>query len=113
MTNQDLVFYVQLHLKPEYAAEWKAMFTELAEHMSKEEAFVSCVLHQDIQDENRYTLYERWRESSVEDFIAHQVTTKEYRHVYEERLPALLQTPRTASMVRYMQEWQSAEAKRK
>ncbi len=79
------------------------------ERMAEEEAFVSCTLHQDVQDENRYTLYERWREPSVESFIANQVTAKSYRHVYEERLPAWLQTPRTASVVRYVQEWRGSK----
>ena len=105
MLEQDLVFYVQLHIKPECAQEWKTALTDLIERMAEEEAFVSCTLHQDVQDENRYTLYERWRELSIESFIANQVTAKSYRHVYEEHLPAWLQTPRTASVVRYVQEW--------
>lgn len=105
MSEQDLVFYVQLHVKPECVSEWKASLADLIERMAKEEAFISCTLHQDVQDENRYTLYERWHEASVESFIANQVTAKAYRHAYEASLPGWLQTPRTASIVRYVQEW--------
>ncbi|WP_076592709.1 putative quinol monooxygenase [Herminiimonas arsenitoxidans] len=109
MVKQDLVFYVQLHIKPEYVQEWKTAVTALIEQMAKEEAFVSCTLHQDVQDENLYTLYERWSEASVETFMANQVTATTYRQAYEERLPTWLQTPRTASVVRYVQEWRSSK----
>lgn len=105
MGDRDLVFYVQLHLKPEHVQEWQQALSELAEKMAQEETFVSCTLHQDVQDANRFTLYERWREASVEAFMQHQVTDKPYRQIYETHLPQWLQTPRTASVVRHMQEW--------
>ncbi len=108
MDDRDLVFYVQLHVKPECVQEWQDALTELAACMAQETAFVSCTLHRDVEDENRFTLYERWREPSVDAFIRHQVTDKPYRQAYEERLPAWLQTPRTASVVRYVQEWRAA-----
>jgi len=71
--------------------------------MAQEPAFVSCRLHQDVWDENLFTLYERWREPSVKAFIQHQVTENPYRQIYEEKLPGWLSQPRTASVVRALQ----------
>lgn len=62
-------------------------------------------MHQDAQDANRFTLYERWSEPSVEAFIKNQLEAKSYRKAYEEKLPTLLETPRTASVLSYVQEW--------
>lgn len=68
MASTDLVFYVRLHVRPERVEEWKAAVGEVIERMSKEDAFVSCYLHQDSADPNLFTLYERWAEPSVTIF---------------------------------------------
>lgn len=43
MLEQDLVFYVQLHVKAECVPEWKAALTDLIEQMAREDAFVRCI----------------------------------------------------------------------
>jgi quinol monooxygenase YgiN len=103
MANSDLVFYVKLHVRPERVEEWKRAFTELVELMSLEDAFVACYLHRDAQDPNLFTLYERWNEASVEDFLKHQM--KPYRVAYDAKLLALLQRPREPAVLLPIGEW--------
>lgn len=105
MPDGDLVFYVKLDLRPERVSEWEAAVLDLIERMSKESAFVSCSLQQDASDPTCYTLYERWREPSVEAFLKHQLEGKEYRQAYEARLPALLRAPRVTTVLRHVREW--------
>jgi quinol monooxygenase YgiN len=78
---------------------------EVIDHMSQESTFVTCYMHQDAQDAHRFTLYERWREPSVDAFVKHQLEAKNYRKAYEDKLPALLQSPRTVSILQYVKEW--------
>jgi quinol monooxygenase YgiN len=106
MANSDLVFYVKLHVKPECVEEWKHAVNEIAERMSHEDAFVACYLHQDMQDPNLFTLYERWSESSVDAFLKNQM--KPYRQAYEAKLPALLQRPREPAVLSPLGEWHKA-----
>jgi quinol monooxygenase YgiN len=101
----DLVFYVKLELKRECVSEWKAAVTTVIELMSREAAFVSCSLQQDADDPLSYTLYERWREPSVEAFVRNQFEGKEYRQAYETNLPGWLRAPRTTSVLWHLQEW--------
>ncbi len=102
-TNDELVFYVTLHLKPECVQQWRQAFDSILEQMSKEEAFVSCHLHQDASDATRFTLYERWAEPSVEAFLQHQM--KPYRMQYDSRLEELLQRPREAQILVPLGQW--------
>jgi quinol monooxygenase YgiN len=61
---------------------------------------------QHAQNHNRnFMLYERWRESSFEAFIKNQFKAKSYRTAYEEKLPALLASPRTTSVLNTVEEW--------
>jgi quinol monooxygenase YgiN len=106
MANSDLVFYVKLQVKPDCVEEWQRAFAEIVELMSQEEAFVSCYLHQDTQDPNLFTLYERWNERSVEDFLKHQM--KPYRLAYDAKLPALLERPREPAVLVPIREWHKA-----
>ena len=104
MTSSDeLVFIVQLHLKPECVEDWKRAVIELIDRMSLEDAFVTCLLDQATEDPNVFTLYERWREPSLEAFVRNQM--KDYRKRYEEVLPDLLQAPRKAMTLRPLQAW--------
>jgi quinol monooxygenase YgiN len=105
MGASDLVFYVKLDLKPEHVEEWKTAVTDLIDRMSKEAAFVSCSLQQGTEDPASFTLYERWREPSVEAFVRNQFEGKSYRQAYEARLPGMLRTPRQTSVLRHVQEW--------
>lgn len=109
MPSSDLVFYVQFQVKPECVQDWKNAVTEVIDHMSTESTFVTCYMHQDAQDANRFTLYERWREPSVEAFMQNQLEVKSYRKAYEDKLPTLLEHPRTASILSYVKEWRQAQ----
>lgn len=75
--------------------------------MATEETFVSCLLEQAVDDPCAFTLYERWREPSVDVFVARQMN-KADRRAYEERLPTLLRRPRHAAVRRHLGEWRSA-----
>ena len=103
MGNSDLVFFVQLHIKPERVDEWKNALTHLIDRMSEEPAFVTCFWDQSTDDPNLFTLYERWREASVDEFIRNQM--KGYRKAYEDLLPGMLQTPRSTMILKPIQEW--------
>ena len=103
MPGKDLVFFVQLHIKLERVEEWKRSVVALIDRMSQEDAFVKCLLDQSVEDPHLFTLYERWREPSPEAFLKNQM--KEYRRAYEEMLPGLLQTPRTAMILSPVREW--------
>ena len=104
MTSNHLTFYVQLHVKPEHIIEWKELLQGVLEKMSLEDTFVSCTLHQSLENEYLFTLYERWDEPSVDSFVSSQMS-KEYRRLYEERLAELLESPRTASIAVSLQTW--------
>jgi quinol monooxygenase YgiN len=103
MANDELVFYVKLYVKPECIDAWKDAVHEIIEAMSEEEAFVSCFLHQDSQDQTQFTLYERWREPSVVAFLEHQ--TKPYRIAYDAKLEHLLQRPREPQVLKPLGQW--------
>ena len=103
MANSDLVFYVKLHVKPECVEEWKRAVNQVIELMSTEDTFVTCYLHQDQQDKNLFTIYERWSEPTVDSFLKNQM--KPYRRDYEAKLPALLQRPRETSILAPLGEW--------
>jgi len=101
--GDELAFFMQLHLKPERVDEWKRAVMKLIDRMSQEDAFVTCLLDQSTEDPNMFTLYERWREPSLEAFVQNQM--KDYRKRYEEMLPDLLQVPRKAMLLRPVREW--------
>jgi quinol monooxygenase YgiN len=103
MAAAELAFYVRIHVRPECVSQWRREVDVVIEHMSREDAFVSCYLHQDAQDPNLFTLYERWNEPSVEAFLRNQ--DKPYRQAYEAKLPALLQRPREAAVLVPLAEW--------
>lgn len=103
MDNNDLVFYVRLHVKPEQVEAWLAAVREICAQMAKEPEFVACHLHRDAQDPTRFSLYERWREPSVEAFLANQA--KPYRAAYEARLPDMLQGPREPAVLVPLDSW--------
>lgn len=103
MPESDLVFYVKLFVEPDKVDEWKSAVYEVVNQMSKEDAFISCHLHQDMQDESLFTLYERWAEPSVESFLQNQM--KPYRIEYDNKLPSLLQRPREPQVLKALGHW--------
>ncbi|MBW4579460.1 MAG: antibiotic biosynthesis monooxygenase [Tildeniella nuda ZEHNDER 1965/U140] len=109
MPDRDLVFYVQFQVKPDCVQEWKDAVVEVINHMAKENTFVTCYMHQDTQDANRFTLYERWCESSVEAFVQNQLQAKSYRKAYEEKLPNWLELLRETSVLSCVNEWQQIQ----
>jgi quinol monooxygenase YgiN len=66
---------------------------------------VSCLMDQSTEDPNKFTLYERWREPSMEAFLRNQM--KEDRQVYAERLPSFPRSPRTTMVLRSVRAWQN------
>ncbi len=72
------MFYVQLEVKPDRIDEWRRAVDDVIERMSAEDAFVACYLHRDAHDACLFTLYERWREPSVEAFLANQMKPYEW-----------------------------------
>ncbi|NGM88741.1 hypothetical protein G5B35_15655 [Parapusillimonas sp. SGNA-6] len=103
MSSEDLIFYVKLYVRPDRVDEWKEAVTTVIEEMSKEDAFVSCDLHQDAHDEHLFTLYEKWAEPSVEAFLQNQM--KPYRVAYEAKLERLLQRPREPQVLKLLRQW--------
>lgn len=105
MPSSHLVFYVQFQVKPECVQAWKDAVMEVIDYMSTESSFVACYMQQDLQDPNRFTLYEQWNEPSVEAFMQNQFEAKNYRKAYEEKLHTFLERPRTASFMSLIKEW--------
>ena len=103
--SKELAFYVNFHVKEEFVEKWKRAAREVIDQMSEEDTFILCYMHQDVQEPNKFTLYERWAEPSMEAFIENQLNTKEYRKKYEEILPEMLENPRTFSVLNTLQEW--------
>jgi len=108
MSRDDLVFYVKLYVKPDRVQEWKEAVHTIVEQMSKEDAFISCYMHQDANDRTLFTLYERWTEPSVDAFLKNQM--KPYRVAYDAKLEALLQRPREAQVLLPLGQWQKRDA---
>lgn len=105
----DLVFYVKYHIKPEYVEEFQEHLFVLVDNMAKESTFVSAFVHQDTEDSNRFSMYERWSEASKEDFMTYQMASKAYRRIYEQRLPDMSNTPRKIHILRPMAFWASTQ----
>jgi hypothetical protein len=55
-SDDELVFIVQLHLKPERVEDWKRAVIELIDRMSQEDTFVTCLLDQRTEDPNMSTV---------------------------------------------------------
>ena len=103
MTNDELVFYVKLHVKPECLAQWREAFDGIVAEMSREPEFRACYLHRDASDPCQFTLYERWAEPSVESFLRNQM--KPYRVAYDVRIEPLLQRPREPQVLQPLGAW--------
>lgn len=109
MSSGDLAFYVQFQVKPECVQEWKDAVMEVIDNMSTESTFVTCYMDREVQNPNRFTLYECWNEPSFEAFMQNQVEAKSYRKAYEEKLPTLLEHPRTVSILNHVKEWHQTQ----
>src|SRR5690606_27210997 len=101
--NDDLVFYVKLHDKPQDVDEWREACHTIVEQRCREGAIVSCYLHQDASDETLFSPYERWAEPSGEALRKHQM--KRYRVEYDAKVERLLQRPREAQILVPLGQW--------
>jgi quinol monooxygenase YgiN len=103
--SKHLVFYVEFDVKPESVEKFLAGATGVLEAMSGEDTFVSTSFHRDANDPNKFTLYERWNEASMDDFMKNQLNGKSYRDEYEAYLPDLLASPRKMTVLEPIQDW--------
>lgn len=104
--HNELVFYVTLQIKPEKVDDWLQDVHDVIEQMAKEPAFICCYMQRDMFNPCTFTLFEKWREPSMESFLANQM--QPYRYAYEEKLPNYLQAPRQATILTPLQQWQAA-----
>lgn len=100
MPIEHLVFYVKVYVRPDRVDEWLKAVRVVIEEMSKEDAFIPCVLHQDASDEHLFTLNDKWAEPSVEAFLTNQM--KPYRVADEAQLDTLLQRPRELQVLKHL-----------
>jgi quinol monooxygenase YgiN len=103
--SKPLSFYVEFNVKPEAVDRFLQGATGVIDAMSKEQTFVTAYLHRDSDNPYRFTLYERWLEPTMDDFINNQLNAKDYRKEYEAYLPGLLTAPRTFEVLDPIGEW--------
>ncbi|GAA4650776.1 antibiotic biosynthesis monooxygenase [Kistimonas scapharcae] len=103
--NNELVFYVEFNVKPEAVDDFLKDATAVLKAMAKEDTFVCTYFHRDSENPCRFTLYERWREATMADFIKNQLNAKDYRKAYEATLPKRLASPRTMTVLEPIGEW--------
>lgn len=97
----DLIFMVEFNIKPEAREAFLSSLTDLAEEMAKEDTFVLTFLHQDVSDPNKFIIYERWAEPSMEAFMENQLLGKRYRDDYEAHLPGWSSQPRKITVLKH------------
>ena len=105
--SEHLVFYVEFDVKPECVDKFVKGATGVLEAMSHEDTFVSTYFHRHADNPNKFTLYERWSEPSMDDFMKNQLQGKSYRDEYEAYLPDLLASPRKFTVLDPIDEWES------
>lgn len=105
--TSHLVFYVEFDVKPECIDRFLKGANGVLEAMSHEDTFIDTYLHQDSNDPNKFTLYERWNEPSMDAFMKNQLQGKSYRDEYEAYLPELLASPRKFTALESIGEWDS------
>lgn len=103
--SKDLVFTVEFNVKPETKDEFLASLNQVVENMAKEETFVLSYLHRDVNDPNKFVIYERWSEPSFDAFVEHQLKGKPYRDEYEANISKWLVKDRGISVLEPIGEW--------
>lgn len=103
--SKDLVFTVEFNVKPETKDEFLASLNQVVENMEKEETFVLSYLHRDVNDPNKFVIYERWSEPSFDAFVEHQLKGKRYRDEYEANISKWLVKDRGISVLEPIGEW--------
>ena len=105
--SKDLVFTVEFNVKSEARDEFLTSLNEVVENMAKEETFVVSYLHQDVNDPNKFVIYERWSEPTFESFVEKQLKGKRYRDDYEACINDWLVKERGITVLEPMGEWES------
>lgn len=106
--SKNLVFYVEFDVKPESVECFVEEATKVLEAMSHEDTFIDTYFHRNVNEPNKFTLYERWSEPSMEAFVKNQLETKSYRAEYEKILPEMLASPRTFAVLEPIGEWKKS-----
>lgn len=102
-----ITFYNTFHINKENIDDWLKGITKMIDYMSKEDTFICAHLHRDINNPSYFTLYERWNEPSMENFIQNQLH-KTYRNVFENKLSEWACTPRTFSQLELINTWKKS-----
>jgi len=99
VVSNPLVFMVEFNIKPESKEAFLKSLGQVIEDMSKEDTFITTYLHADSKDPNKFIIYERWAEPSLEAFMENQLRSKRYRDYYEENLPSWSSEPRKITIL--------------
>lgn len=104
--SKNLVFYVEFDVKPDSVEKFVLEASKVLEAMSHEETFIDTYFHRNANEPNKFTLYERWNEPSMDAFVKNQLEAKVYREEYEKILPDMLASPRIISVLDPIEQWQ-------
>lgn len=85
------VLVVHNHVKAGFEEEYIDLVSPVLDAMRHEKTFVNTVLNRDPQNKSRFMLFETWLDKK--EFLEVQMT-REYRKIYEARLPSILKRPR-------------------
>lgn len=102
---KPLVFYVELDVKPNWIERFVEEASKVLETMSHEETFIDTCFHRNVNEPNKFTLYERWNEPSMDAFVQNKLEARAYRAEYEKILPDMLANPGTFTLLDSIGEW--------
>jgi quinol monooxygenase YgiN len=102
--GKNLVFTVQLDVKPECVHVFEESLLNVINRMSAEDAFVSCYLDKDPNEDSKYILYEIWKESSVEAFLKNQ-SNKDYRFEFNSKIDGWIKKDKVVTILEPVQDW--------
>jgi len=88
---KEFAVIVSIHLKPRKEAEFLGLLMPVIDAVRLESTFINNFLHQDPEDPTRFMVYENW--ADPDEFFDVQMK-RDYRKLYESRLPELLAEPR-------------------
>ena len=104
IVDKNLVFTVQFDIKPECVHTFEKSLLNVLNKMSVEDTFVSCYLDKDSNDNERYLLYEIWKEPSVEEFLKNQ-SNKDYRMEFNSKIDDWIKKDKVVTMLDPVQAW--------
>ncbi len=98
---KEFAVIVSIHLKPRKEAEFLGLLMPVIDAVRLESTFINNFLHQDPEDPTRFMVYENW--ADPDEFFDVQMK-RDYRKLYESRLPELLAEPRQVKVWRPLRE---------